>query len=308
MKSRLAALGLALAANAFADTHCPPPPAQPSAAQQQAAQRDARDHGLLWRISKHGRESWLFGTLHVGRLEWSVPGPLLRQALTGSEVLALEIDPADPALAAQLREAMRNVPEPDPALRQRLQHQATEACLPAAALQGLPPMLQLMTLTLLQARRDALDASFGQEQMLAATARASGLRIVALESVEQQIELLLPADAALMHGLLEAALDQLETGRSRALMRRLAQAWADGDLQTLERYEQWCECADSEAQRAWLRRLNDARNAPLAARIDALHAAGHKVFAAVGALHMTGPQALPRLLQERGYTVQRLRF
>jgi len=304
MRAGIAALGLALATSAFADTRCPPPPAQPSEAQQQAAQRQARDHGLLWRLSKDGRESWLFGTLHVGRPEWSAPGQVLRQALAGSDLLALEIDPADPALAAQLREAMHNTPESDPVLRQRLQRQAAAACLPDTALQGLPPTLQLMTLTLLQARHDALDAAFGQEQMLAAAARAAGLRIVALESVAQQIELLLSADAA----LLEAALDQLEAGRSRALMRRLAQAWADGDLQTLERYEQWCECADTDAQRAWLRRLNDARNAPLAAGIDALHAAGHKVFAAVGALHMTGPQTLPRLLQERGYTVQRLRF
>jgi len=293
-----------LAAHAFADTRCPPPPAQPSAAQLQAARHNARDRGLLWRIRKHGRESWLFGTLHIGRLEWSVPGPQLRQALADSDVLALEIDPAEPALAAQLQEAMRNTPAPDPALQRRLRQQATVACLPDGTLQSLPPTLQLMTLTLLQARHDELDATFGQEQMLAAAARAAGLRIVALESVAQQIDLLFSADAA----LLDAALDQLEAGRSRALMRRLAQAWADGDLEMLERYEQWCECADTEAQRAWLRQLNDARNAPLAAGIDALHAAGHKVFAAVGALHMTGPQALPQLLQQRGYTVQRLRF
>ena len=219
-------------------------------------------------------------------------------------MLALELDPADPALPAQLQEAMRRAPAPDPALRQRLQQQATAACLPEGALQGLPPTLQLMTLTLLQARHDALDAAFGQEQMLAAAARAAGLRIVALESAQQQIDLLLSADAALV----DEALDQFEAGRSRALMRRLAQAWADGDLQMLERYEQWCECADTEVQRAWLHQLNDARNASLAAGIDALHAAGNKVFAAVGALHMTGAQGLPRLLQERGYTVQRLQF
>lgn len=304
MKACLAALGLMLAAHALAEPRCPPAPTQPSAAQLQAAQRDARDHGLLWRIQKDGRESWLFGTLHVGRLEWSLPGPQLRNALAASDVLALEIDPADPTLAAQLRDAMRLAPAPDPALQQRLQRQASAACLPDGALQGLPPTLQLMTLTLLQARHDALDAAFGQEAMLAAAARATGLRVVALESVAQQVDLLFSADAA----LLDAALDQLEAGRSRAQMRRLAQAWADGDLDTLERYEQWCECADTEAQRAWLRQLNDARNAPLAAGIDALHAAGHKVFAAVGALHMTGPQALPRLLQQRGYTVQRLPF
>jgi len=294
-------LGGAVAAPA-----CPPPPTVPSAAQWQAAQREARDVGLLWRLSKDGRESWLFGTIHVGKLAWTAPGPAMRQALARSDVLALEIDPTDPQLAARLQQATRDAPTADAATRRRLQAQAAAACLSDDALQGLHPMLQLMTLTLLQARQVDLEASFSQELMLATAARAAGLRIVALESVEQQIAALLPQDPLLMQRLLEQSLDQLERGRASVVLRRLAEAWAAGDLDTLERYAEWCECADSDAQRAWLRRLNDERNAHLAAGIDALHARGQKVFAAVGALHMTGAQALPRLLQQRGYTVQRL--
>ena len=237
-----------------------------------------------------------------------MPGPATRRALGQSQVLALELDPADPELGARLRDATRDAPQPDAAQLQRLQLRRAAACLPSDALQGLHPMLQLMTLTLLAARQDGLDAALSQELMLAAAARASGLRIVALESVQQQIDALLPADAGQMRMLLDEGLEQLERGRSGAVLRRLAEAWAAGDLDTLEHYAQWCECADTAEQRAWLRRLNDERNAPLAAGIDALHAAGHKVFAAVGALHMTGAQALPELLRRRGYSVQRVRF
>jgi uncharacterized protein YbaP (TraB family) len=303
-----AALWLGAAGSAWAQANCPTPPAAPGAEQWQAAQRDARDRGLLWRIGKDGRTAWLFGTLHVGQWAWAVPGPTLRRALAQSDVLALELDPADPQLAAQLREATRAAPQPDAALLQRLRSQVATACLPPEAMQGLHPMLQLMTLTLLAAQQDGLDAAFSQELMLAAAARAAGLRIVALESVEQQIGALLPADVAQMRALLDEGLTQLERGRSGAVLRRLAEAWAGGDLDTLAHYAQWCECADSAEQRAWLWRLNDARNAHLAAGIDALHARGHKVFAAVGALHMTGPQALPKLLQQLGYTVQRVHF
>jgi uncharacterized protein YbaP (TraB family) len=92
----------------------------------------------------------------------------------------------------------------------------------------------------------------------------------------------------------------------RGVWRRLAQAWADGDLGALEDYPNWCRCADTESQRALLRRLNDERNAAMAERIDALHGQGRRVFAAVGALHMTGPQALPLLLAQRGFEVQRV--
>ena len=60
--------------------------------------------------------------------------------------------------------------------------------------------------------------------------------------------------------------------------------------------------------RAFLRRVNDERNLGLAERIDTLHGAGQRVFAAVGALHMTGPQALPALMVQRGYAVERIVF
>lgn len=299
------ALGLGEAAAA---PDCPPPPAPPSAAQWQAAQRGARDIGLLWRLSKDGRDSWLFGTIHVGKLAWSAPGPTLRQALADSEVLALEIDPTDPNLAARLQQALRDAPAADAALRPRLQALAAAACLDADALQGQHPMLQLMTLTLLQARRDELDAAFSQELMLVTAAHAAGLRIVALESVEQQIAALLPQDPQQMQRLLEQSLAQLERDRASAVLRRLAEAWAAGDLDTLERYAEWCECADTDDQRAWLRQLNDERNAHLAQGIDALHLRGQQVFAAIGALHMTGAQALTGLLRQRGYVVQRVGF
>jgi len=299
------ALGFGLGP-AVAVPPCPPPPAAPTAAQWQAAQREARDVGMLWRLSKDGRDSWLFGTIHVGTLAWSAPGPALRQALARSDVLALEIDPLDPQLTTQLQQAMREAPPADAALRQRLLAQTLAACVPPEALQGLHPMLQLVTLTLLQAGRDGLDPAFAQEPMLATAARAAGLRIVALESVTQQIGALLPQDPVQMQRLLEQSLEQLERGRAGDMLRRLAEAWAAGDLQTLESYAQWCECADTPEQRTWLRRLNDERNDHLAAGIDALHGRGQKVFAAVGALHMTGAQALPRLLQQRGYTVQRV--
>jgi uncharacterized protein YbaP (TraB family) len=292
-----------------AEPGCPPPPAPPSAAQLQVAQREARDRGLLWRISKQGRVSYLFGTIHVGKWPWSLPGPQLSRALAQTDLLALELDPTDPGVARQLQAAQQTAAVDLPvALRQRLQAQIESACLPADALRGVHPVLQALTLTLLAARQESLDAAYAQEPMLAALAHAAGRPIVSLETVDRQLGALLPADPAQTQALLEDALDQLERGRAAPTLRRLAEAWASGDLATLEQYAQWCECADSEAQRALLHRLNDARNAHLAQRVDALHGQGQRVFVAVGALHMTGPQALPTLLAQRGFEVQRVEF
>jgi len=285
---------------------CPPTPPEPTAEQVQSAQRDARDHGFLWRISKQGRSSYLFGTLHVGKLPWAFAGPRLRDALTATDTLALELDVTDPEL-------LRNPPAaatapltlPD-AMRARLARQVAAACLPEQAMQRFNPLMQAVTLTVLSARWEGLQAGFAQEIMLATAARAQQRPIVSLESAQAQMALLLPSDPDEARHLLDQALEHLEQGRTRPLLRRLAEAWADGRLKELEEYATWCECADTAEDRAFLRRLNDDRNAPMADRIDALHGQGKRVLAAVGALHMTGEQGLPRLMAARGYTVERL--
>ncbi|MCW5661286.1 MAG: TraB/GumN family protein [Burkholderiaceae bacterium] len=303
--SQIAAAAEAASAPGAA-TGCPPVAKPPTAEQVQAAQRDARDRGFLWRITQHGRSSYLFGTLHMGRMPWIFAGPRLREALARTDTLALELDLTDPAVL-QNPPALATAPMPlTDAQRARLSRQIAAACVPESALQRLNPLMQAITLTVLAARWEGLDASFAQEIVLATAARAQQRPIVSLETAQSQLALLLPNDPGEAQRLLDQSLEQLEKGRARPLLRRLAEAWAEGRLQEIEDYAQWCECADTPQDRAFMRRLNDERNAPMAERIDALHRDGKRVLVAVGALHMTGEQGLPRLMAARGYTVERL--
>lgn len=278
---------------------CPPP--------LPAAGGPAVDRGLLWRITRDGRQSWLYGTLHVGRPAWQRPGPKVAAALRASDVLALELDPSDPAVAETLASIAHGPPLPD-ALKQRLQRAYDRACLAPESLAALHPVMQATTLLLLEARWLGLDPAYAQETLLAAQARAAGRRVVALESAAQQQAVLVPADVEQARSMVEQTLQQLEDTSGRRVLRRLAEAWERGDLAALEDYMSWCDCVASEAEREFMRRLNDERNGPLADGIAALHARGQRVFAAVGALHMTGAQALPALLAARGFRVERVAF
>jgi hypothetical protein len=65
---------------------------------------------------------------------------------------------------------------------------------------------------------------------------------------------------------------------------------------------------DTAAERRLFQRILFDRNPPMAERLVALHGAGTRFFAAVGALHMIGPQGLPELLRARGFDVQRIPF
>jgi len=288
-------------------TACPPAvlPLAEAPGEQSAAPQDV---GLLWRLQRDGRTSYLYGSMHIGRPAWSRPGPALQEALQKVDVLALELDGSDSRTQAALARSSRadkNAALPPP-MQARLDAQSRAACLPAQSLAPMHPMLQLSTLTVLMARWDGLDMAYGQEIMLTREARARGLPIVGLERAEDQMNALIPKDRQTLLHSVDEGLKQLEQGRVRPAMLRLASAWERGDLGELQRYEQWCDCVQSEADRAWLRRLNDARNPHLAAGIASLHGSGRSVLAAVGALHMSGPQALPRLLAAKGFTIQQL--
>jgi hypothetical protein len=298
----------AAAVLAQAQPSCPPPTPVPSAELFEAAQRQAKDRGLLWRIQRDGRTSWLYGTLHLGRAEWLAPGPQVRAAIEASDLVALEIDITDPAALEQARSATPPAPELPQPLRQRLARQTERACLPEGALDRLHPVMQGVTLALLEARWESLDARFGQEFVLAMAARRLGRPTASLESAADQMALLIPGEAARAIDMLDSALAQVEDGSARRGLRRLAQAWEAGKLAELGDYERWCECMRNAEDRAQLQRLNDGRNPALAARIDDLHRSGKRVFAAVGALHMTGPLALPDLLRARGFRVERVAF
>lgn len=313
-----AAIGLGLAVAAAAQTNpaqstdCPPALQPPTPAQLQAALRAAGNPGALWRLTRDGASSFLFATLHVGKLEWAVPGPRLRAALAASETIALELDPTDPQVVARLNAAPpAGTPSAlTPALAARLARRVEQGCVPPelrALVEAQHPVLKAVTLTLLDARRAGLEAAYGQELMLVGYAHAAQRRIVSLETPEAQLAALIPASTAELQASITGMLDQLDQGTARRTVDRLAAAWARGDLDELGRYEQWCDCVLDEADRALMRRLLDARNPGLADGIDALHRQGRgKVFAAVGALHMVGPQGLPALLKARGYTVERL--
>ncbi len=281
---------------------CPPPVQVPVGAA--AAERD---RGVLWRISRDGRSSWLYGTLHVGKPSWRRLGPQLAAAFKASDVLALEIDPSDPALLAALSELQAPALLPAP-LQARLNQAFERACVAAESMATLHPLLQASTLTVLEARWLGMDPSYAMEHLLATQARAQGRRVVSLETVAQQKAALVPEDADDALGALEQTLAQLEDNSGRRVLERLAAAWERGDLAALEDYDAWCQCATTEAEKAFMRKLNDERNGPLADGIEAQHKQGKRVLAAVGALHMTGPQSLPKLLAQRGFKVERIAF
>jgi len=299
-----------LSGQAETGASCPPVAEKPPLEAMEAARLNARDHGFLWRVSKDGRTSYLYGTMHVGKLDWSFPGPAVMQALSKASTVALELDMLDADIQNRLvmgMANMRSVALPD-GLVKRLRQQAESACVPYAAIAALSPEMQIDMLTLMVGRREGLDAAYATDAVLAGVGHRQKKNVVSLETPESQLQLLQMADMQQTVALVEDGLDELESGRSRAMLTRIAKVWADSDYADMAHFDEWCGCLDTEIEREMMKRLLDDRNPGLADRIDALHKSGEQVFAAVGSLHMFGPAALPTLLEKRGYRVERIDF
>ncbi|HEY2928715.1 TraB/GumN family protein [Piscinibacter sp.] len=306
----VACLGASL--NGFAQTpaSCPPAAQSLTPQQTQAGLQSARDRGLLWRIRKDGHASYLYGTVHVATVDWVFPGPTLMRAVRASDVVAVELDLLDPDILRRLRAGM--APKADralpPALAERLRAQLQAACLPDALTSAMSPEMLATTLVVMAARTDGLDPAYGIDLVIAGLAHGLHKPVASLETPERQLDVLQGRNREETQAIVEQALAELESGKARPMLVRLARLWADSRFAELERYAQWCDCLNSADERAMHRRLLDERNPALAAQIDALHASGKSVFAAVGSLHMIGHNGLPALLAQRGYQVERVEF
>jgi len=288
---------------------CPAEPVAPTAEESLRDASQAVDNGLLWKATKDGRVAYLYGTIHVAKLQWVYPGPRVLAAMRASDVVSLELDMTDPAILARLRRVlMRTSDSPTlaPALQARLAAQIEAACLSPEALAPLRPEMQAVTVEVMQGRQFGLYPTYGIDEAIAAVAGHLHKPIRGLETPEMQAGLLVSDDPAKAAESVAAILDELEGGKSPQMLQRLAGDWQRGDLVDLGAYASWCECLETPQERADFVKLVDERNPLMVDKIVKWHAEGKRLFVAVGTLHMVGRAGLPELLKARGFKVERV--
>jgi uncharacterized protein YbaP (TraB family) len=304
-----AGFGPAASAAETAAAACPPSAQPLSPADVATGMRDATDGGFLWKITRDGHASYLYGTLHVAQRAWMFPGPRVGAALRASDVLALELDPTDVDVMTRLQRAIARqpgAPELAAPLAARLRAQMAAACVDPSTLAGLRPEMRAVTLEVMAGRRLGLQPDYGIDLVLAGAAAAMRKPIRSLETPESQAALLVSDDPAETARTVGATLAELESGDGPVILARLAGDWRRGDLDDLGRYAQWCDCMTTPEQRADFVKLIDERNPPMADKIARWHAEGRTLFVAVGSLHLVGDVGLPQLLKARGFEVERI--
>ncbi len=289
---------------------CPPKPVVPDQEMATQAMQNAQNHGFLWRISKDGIDSYLFGTIHLAKFNNMFLGPKIISALNQSDTVALEIDMLDPNMVKRITQSFaqaKSHPIPQK-LKNQIKAAAEEVCLAYPQLKGLIPELQLITITTSEAAYDGVFSQYAIDGFIAGFAHQTGKKVISLETPENQVNILSMDSQAETIKFVEKSLSQIKSGKSKAIIQRMYQTWLASDSAAFKDYEQWCDCMETELDKKYMKRLLDDRNIGMADKIDQLHKQKQKVFAAVGTLHLFGEKALPALLQQKGYKVQQINF
>lgn len=296
---------IACLAAALVLVHAPPTSAQTAT------------RGFMWEATPAGDAAapvLLLATVHVGREGAAELTAEQKARLLTAEAIAIEADVFDAqrTVAAFQRHAMYapGAPGLDHALpaplRARLEKLLARYGLAPDTVWRLKPWAVANNLVLLEAMRAGYSTALSTEVQIYALARASGVPLVEIESVEQQLALFDAASDALQLAYLTQAVHSIETGAGMRELRQLLDAWSAADEATMRALVEAMHRAGDPGERWVVEQVIDARHPQMLAAIDRYAASGRRHAVAVGALHFFGPQGLIEGLRARGYTVTRL--
>lgn len=265
----------------------------------------SRDRSLFWAIQKQGEiAGYLLGTIHSEDPRVLDFSPGLLEQLQSSDIYAMELVPDIPTLA-RLSEYM-HYPE-DQRLEQVIGAKRFNALssamstyeIPADFVNSMKPWAAMMTLS-----TPPPVTGFFMDLSLSLRASGSGVKVIGLETLEQQLSFLEDMPMDMQISLLDQAIE--EFGKVQRVHDEMVEYYLDGDLQQLYALslEQLNEVGEAESE-YFVERGIDQRNQQM---LDTLlkQLPDKRVFVAVGALHLPGPKGLINLLRQQGFKLSPL--
>lgn len=258
------------------------------------------DRALFWSIQKNGQPAgYLLGTIHSEDPRVLDFSESFLNKLRSNQVFAMELVPDLPTMA-QLTEYM-HLPAGQ-SLESKIGSERFAALssalssykVPAQFISRMKPWAAMMTLS-----TPPPVTGFFMDLSLSLRASGSGLKVVGLETLEQQLSFLEEMPMAMQLSLLDQAIAEFDqVTKAHDLM---VNAYLENNLPELQALsDEHLQAVPAEVGQYFMASGIDARNLRM---LDSLlgHLDNSSVFVAVGALHLGGEKGLLRLLREQGY-------
>ncbi len=265
-------------------------------------------HPALWVVRDADSTVYLFGTIHVMKdgVDWFSPG--LHQRFDSAGELWLEVPDLDNqagAMQALQKYALNPAGDMTKGLTaaeiKKIDELGAPYGLSAARMQTFRKWAVGLILTVQKIQALGYDAKVGVDLTLLQNARATNKPVHGFETLDQQMQLLAPAndedDLANLRQALKDA-DTLDTD-----LPPLLKAWEEGDDATLSRDMVLRMKTDDPKS---YQRVIVQRNAAWEPQVEDILKGKGTVFVAVGAGHLVGPDSLIAMLQAHGIKVERI--
>ncbi len=266
---------------------------------------------FLWKCKKGNQVIYLLGTIHVAR-----PGfyPLPREmesALNDSSILFVEADVLQDS--GKVNDTLRRIglytppatltdnlsPSTADALNQYIEWSGESLSM----YQPYKPWVVSQILSSGAIRKAGYKPELGIDRHLLSKAHASAKKIIALESLESQLNLVSSFDKTTQEKQLLGSIISLRDSKSD--MEKIENSWKNGDASALASLGINDVDADKDIQNAKVALL-DKRNSAMLAELNKHLPSQGSVMVAVGAAHLVGDHGLVAKLKEQDYTVEQV--
>ncbi len=288
--------------------------------------RDAADAvpfatGNFWRATRDGMRVTMLGTYHLDDPRHDALIAAVGPELDAASVLLVEAGAKEEAeLMALLASDPSSILAPDgPTLVETLPPEEWQKLAQAMRDRGIPPFMAsrfrpwyvTVLLSVPPCALAAAAAGNGLDNRLMTRAEAGGIPVTALEPFDTALKLFDGMDAEAQLAMIRSTLALEEQAADQ--MATLAATYFSQDSRMIWEYSRYAtqslpgmtpEIVDAEFAKMETALMNN-RNQAWIPVIEAAAAKG-PVFAAFGALHLSGDEGVLTLLQARGWTVERL--
>ncbi|HLJ52713.1 MAG TPA: TraB/GumN family protein [Rhizomicrobium sp.] len=276
--------------------------ALPCAAETPAAPLKA--HPTLWTV--HGKNStvYLFGSIHLlpPNLVWR--DERIDNAIRAADTFVFETA-LDSDMATKFIAAHGSLPAgqslkallPD-AAQEDLAADMAAVKLPEERFDTRRPWVVSVVLETVRATESGASPASGVDVTIMADAAARAKPVRYLETFEQQMALLAPADPALELKTFEAFLKDFRNEGDE--LPAIIRAWSAGDQDKLAKLTLHSLAEDPAGRK---RLIDDRNKAWITSIAHMLDSESGTFLVTVGALHLLGHDGVPALLRQRGYKV-----
>jgi uncharacterized protein YbaP (TraB family) len=260
------------------------------------------DSALYWAISRDGQSvGFLLGTIHSEDPRvLDFPDSFISE-LSGNQVFAMEMVPDLPTLK-RLTEYMHY--QDGTTLESIIGTERFNSLLAALKSYRVPEewirkmkvWAAMMTLSV-----PPPESGFFMDFSLSLRAAGAGLKVVGLETLEEQLSFLeeMPMEQQLQ--LLDEALESYD--KVGEIHDQMVEDYLSGDVQALRRQaEQQLDLLEPGTKQYFMEQGIDSRNSRMLESL-LLQLGDKRVFVAVGALHLPGENGMVELLRQRGFNL-----